>query len=327
MPAWQRGFLICLLGLMVLCIPAGAEVQGRAATPSDTAARTSAVLSVLHTPGGEMGDLVPVRALVAGLGGTVEWDGQAGRLEALLQDGRLELVNGRGLARHGEKEYVLYKPPRAFPDGLYLTPRDAAGLFGRQVVPEGEETVLLPAAGGIQGLSWVEVRSYSEGPAWYLIGRVHNEGELAAELTRVTWEVGDAGGKVLDTAAGYINFLNPGEAKAFKLVLPLRGDASWYRVSLTPGFPAAPRRLALAADAQRGSDRPAAYLSLLGEVTNQGEAVYDFLKVVVEFYDRSGRLVDVDSAFLTYLDPHQTRTFTVYTPRHEQAAKWAIKFD
>lgn len=173
---------------------------------------------------------------------------------------------------------------------------------------------------------WEELSTFFSGPAWYLVGRVRNTAEYAAELTLITWEVGGKDGQVLATAGGYITFLNPHESKPFKLMLPLRSDATWYRVELTPGFGARPRPVKLRGSADTYADRGMTYVSLLGHATNTDLERQDFVKVMVEFLDEAGRLLDVDWAFLNYLDPGQSQSFTVYTPRLE-TRQWRICFD
>ncbi|MGB9826253.1 MAG: FxLYD domain-containing protein, partial [Desulfofundulus sp.] len=282
-------------------------------------------VGVALAPAGEVAGLCPVAPFVRALGGCVE-EVAGGRLAAVLAAGELTLVRGRRLAVYGGEERVLASAPVQGADGLYLAPEELANLLNLRVQLHGEEALfLVPSLG--EELRLVEARTYADGPAWYLVGRVRNQGPLAQELVRISWEVGNAAGEVVASAAGYINFLNPGEVKAFKLVLPLRADAAWYRLKVTAGFPGNPRELHLTADAERYYDRPAAYLSLKGRVRNDGETAYDFLKVLVEFYNGAGELVDVDSVFLAYLDPGSSRVFTAYTPRLEEAMSWEIKFD
>jgi len=285
----------------------------------------TAAVGVALAPVGEAAGLCPVAAFVRALGGRIK-EGAEGRLVAGLPVGELTLIRGGRRAVYGGEERVLASAPVQGVDGLYLAPQELAKLLSLKVELHGEEALfLMPSAG--EELRLVEARTYADGPAWYLVGRVRNQGRLARELVRISWEVGNGAGEVIAAAAGYINFLNPGEAKAFKLVLPLRPDAAWFRIATAAGFPGRPRRLALTATADRYNDRPAAYLSLLGRVHNEGKAGYDFLKVVVEFYNHAGRLVDVDSVFLSYLDPGSSQAFTVYTPRVEEAVSWQIKFD
>lgn len=302
------------------------DTHGKDAVPGE-GERTpiGAAVGVALAPAGEAAGLCPVASLVHALGGRIEKRGE-GRLVANLPAGELKLIQGERRAEYGRKEHVLASPPVEDADGFYLAPRELAELLGITVKLSGEEAVFFVPSDEEQ-LRLVEARTYPDGPAWYLVGRVRNQGQLAQELVRVTWEAGNATGEVVATAAGYINFLNPDEAKAFKLVLPLRADAAWYRLKVTAGFPGRPRRLPLTATADRYNDRPAAYLSLLGRVQNEGKAGYDFLKVVVEFYNHAGQLVDVDSVFLSYLDPGSSQAFTVYTPRVEEAVSWQIKFD
>lgn len=171
-----------------------------------------------------------------------------------------------------------------------------------------------------------ELRLFCSGPAWYLVGRLKNTGQHGAELTLVTWEVGGEDKEVLASAGGYVRFLNPGEIKPFKLMVPLRTDVTWCRLQVTPGFKAKLRPVELQGSAETYADRGAAYISLLGQVSNHGSERQDFIKVMVEFLDECGRLLDVDWAFLNYLDPGQSQSFTVYTP-HLQTSQWQLYFD
>lgn len=189
------------------------------------------------------------------------------------------------------------------------------------------EPVLLPAEGEDSGSFFCqELSTFQSGPAWYLVGRIHNKADLAAELTLITWEVGNDDQEVVAAAQVYVRFLNPGESKPFKLMLPYRADITRYRVRLTPGFKARPRPVQFTATAEPYGDRGPAYISLLGQLTSTGPERLDFVKVLVEFLDESGQLLDVDWAFLNYLDPGETQSFTVYTPRL-QACKWRICLD
>jgi hypothetical protein len=323
---------VCLLVLVTIALLLAGQLYGvSAAAVGDTGGKedfypfVASAVGVPLVPAEEGAGLCPVAALVHALGGRVEKIGE-GRLVASLPLGELKLVRGERRAEYGGEERILASLPVEDTDGFYLAPPELAGLFGIPVATSGEEAVFLVPSEE-EGLRLVEARTYADGPAWYLVGRVGNRGQLAQELVRITWEVGNAAGEVVATAAGYINFLNPGETKAFKLVLPFRADAAWYRLKLAAGFPAKPRELMLTAGAEQYNDRPAAYLSLKGRVCNQGMTGYDFLKVVVEFYNGARQLVDVDSVFLTCLDPGSSRAFTVYTPRVEEAVSWQIKFD
>ncbi|MDI3522754.1 MAG: hypothetical protein PWP43_936 [Bacillota bacterium] len=279
---------------------------------------------VLLAATGETAGLCPAKALVLALGGQVRASAE-GELVARLPGGELRLAAGEQRALYGGHQYVLASSPVAGEDGLYLAAPELARLLNLEVRQQVEEALFF-APGGKEEARLLEARTYADGPAWYLVGRVRNAGKRAQELVRVSWEVGNSAGEVVSSTAGYINHLNQGEAKAFKLLAPLRGDAAWYRIDTAAGFPGRPRELQLTATAKRYNDRPASYLSLLGRVQSTGRAGYDFLKVVVEFYDACGRLVDVDSAFINCLDPGTSASFTVYTPRLE-ATSWQIRFD
>ncbi|HHY92947.1 MAG TPA: hypothetical protein GX511_06360, partial [Firmicutes bacterium] len=178
-------------------------------------------------PAGEVAGLCPVEALVGALGGRVRARAE-GHLNASLPEGELKLTAGEQRAIYQGKECVLAAAPIRGSDGLYLAAPALGRLLDRKVEEQGEEALFL-AAPTRDGLQLLEARLYTEGPAWYLVGRVQNTGKLAQELAQVSWEVGDANGEVVASTSGYINHLNPGEAKAFKLMLPLREDGAWYR--------------------------------------------------------------------------------------------------
>ena len=52
-----------------------------------------------------------------------------------------------------------------------------------------------------------ELSTFQSGPAWYLVGRIHNKADLAAELTLITWEVGNDDQEVVAAARVYVRFL------------------------------------------------------------------------------------------------------------------------
>lgn len=217
----------------------------------------------------------------------------------------------------------------------FIAPADVLGLIETASSDKGldsdqdsvHELVFLPTEGkDSSSFVWEEVSTFYSGPAWYLVGRIRNTSEYAAELSLITWEVGREEKEVLAVAQGYVGFLNPGESKPFKLMQPLYTNATWYRVGVTPGFGAKPRQVELQGTAEPYLDRGINYISLLGHVTNNGLKRQDFVKVMVEFLDEYGQLLDVDWAFLNYLEPGQSQSFTVYTPRLE-TRKWRICFD
>lgn len=269
--------------------------------------------------------VVSVSSLVHALDGAVIQETQ-GQLVAKLPTGNLVITDNNMLVNLGEQDIVLQTKPLFTNGHFYLGLVDVCKLWQRQATVEGQEIVLLPGTDHGQDFVWEELRTFSSGPAWYVVGRVKNRALLAAELIKISWEVGGEEGQVLATAEGYIQLLNPGESKPFKLMLPLRPDAAWYRVRLTPGFGAKPRSAQLTASAEPYADRGVAYISLLGQLTNEGQVRQDFIKVMVEFLDEKGRLVDVDWAFINYLDPGESESFTVYTPQLE-AIRWRITLD
>ena len=173
---------------------------------------------------------------------------------------------------------------------------------------------------------WDQVRIFHRGSACYLVGRITNLSNYACELTKISWVIENEHGDVLADWDTYIHFLDPGESKPFKLMLPAIPEASLYRLSLTPGFIARARGFQLNAQVCPYADRGVAYISLLGKVVNQGSDRYDFLKIIVEFMDDEDRLLDVDWAFLNYLGPGESKSFTVYTAELG-ATRWEVIFD
>jgi len=171
-----------------------------------------------------------------------------------------------------------------------------------------------------------ELNLFQTGPSSHLVGRVKNRSGTGAELILITWEVGTRDKKIAASAGVYIRGLNPGESKPFKLMLPYRPDITRSQVRITPGFKSKPQPVRLVAVTELYADRGQAYLSLLGHVTNKGGEREDLVKVVVEFLDKDGKLLDVDWAFLNYLDPGASQSFTVYTPRLETRT-WNVYFD
>ncbi|MGI6128957.1 MAG: hypothetical protein ACOYEO_02535 [bacterium] len=334
---------LVLLMVLVLCLPAkgkhlmipGNEVIGagfdrgvRAADDmvgSIHLAEPGVVVAVITMPR-LSDDLVSVSDVVQALSGTITWQ-DADKLVAKLPQGDLLTISAQStLVQWGQQKIMLEKKPKIKADRLHLCLSDVKRLWSYRALVEEQEIVFLPGDSSKQDFIWEEVRTFCSGPAWYVVGRITNKATYASELTKVSWDVGNDQGQVLASSDGYVQFLNPGESKPFKLMLPFIAEASWYRLKLTPGFAAKPRPLDLTSCAKPYADRGVAYISLLGQLTNEGPEGQDFIKVMVEFLDDKGRLVDVDWAFINYLGPKESQNFTVYTSRLE-AKQWRICFD
>ena len=305
----------------------GSTDAGLLEVPHDLSELPSAVGFLLGAAR-EWDGYVSLASVGAAFGGSVQQGALKGQYLLNLPTGTLELQQDSQVASYQGVERGLGSPFSLRDGKPCLKVTDVAELLDYEVYSEEQEVILLAEQGAEQAVGLVEGRTFMEGPAWYLVGRVRNSGEWARELTRVSWEVGTSDGTITARTAGYINSINPTLVKPFKLILPLRGDASWYRVRVAPGFLSRPREITLvAANPSPYGDRPAHYLSLLGEVTNVGEARCDFTKVMVEFYDDMGRLLDVDGAFLSSLESGETRAYTAYTTRVKQACTWQVTFD
>ncbi|HKM40149.1 MAG TPA: FxLYD domain-containing protein [bacterium] len=215
-----------------------------------------------------------------------------------------------------EKAPVLVSEPVSVIAG----PRDGSGAGNLQCLPptivESETGIVVEE----------DLHVFSSGPALYLLGRIRNTTDLASELILVSWETLNKGNEPGASADVYLKRLNPGESKPFKLMLPLGLARFPSQVRVRPGFKAKEQLIHLQATVRPYADRGQAYVSLLGEVTNHGGDSYDFIKVIVEFLDREGKLLDIDWAFLNYLGPGESDSFTVYTSQLK-ACQWRVLFD
>lgn len=148
------------------------------------------------------------------------------------------------------------------------------------------------------------------GERFVLLGFVKNVGsrEASGDLT-ATFR--GANGQVLGSYNGYLPTLAPDQRWPFRLETPYdmaapASDVTNYSIrttasgSIFDGAPAGSLRVA-------GDDlQPREYggWTVRGEVFNDGDAVLDFVKVAVAFYDAQGQLADVGDSYASIGDLH-----------------------
>jgi hypothetical protein len=149
-----------------------------------------------------------------------------------------------------------------------------------------------------------------------IVGEVQNSTGNHLRFVRVTGNVFDAGGRLLDTGFTYIfaDNLPAGERACFRLSMPAPNGWTHYEFEAptyrTDGVPLP--NLSILNDS--GSYNPTfGWYEIIGQIRNDQATRVEYVSPIAAVYNASGNIVGCDFAFVssTHLDPGQTSSFKI----------------
>lgn len=150
-----------------------------------------------------------------------------------------------------------------------------------------------------QALSILSYREYLEGDTITIVGEVQNQGTEPATFVKVIATSYDRQGEVVTTGYTYTHSdtMLPGGKSPFRLVID-HGEMVNQLNLKVQGQPGEMPGQDLTISSHRSSES-GDYLTIQGEVTNNGDAPVEFVKIVITLYDTAGDVVGEDYTYTT----------------------------
>lgn len=156
---------------------------------------------------------------------------------------------------------------------------------------------------------------------YHVVGEVLNTGDAWLKSARITGTLKNSSGLIVDgvTSYAYTLYLGPEARSPFDLIeydAAKSAKIASYSLTLEFDLPSTPPELNLTIQSLKSSTDSQGNLNLLGQVRNMATGLSDFTKAYATFYDQSGKVIYVDSAYTSPSDipRNQTATFTIIGP-------------
>lgn len=193
-------------------------------------------------------------------------------------------------------------------------------------VPDNRGEVTAAAA-ALPGLVAEEPVLYFSHGCACVVGEVMNERKRATAWVRVEAIFRNRRGEIVGQEYTYINHLNPGEKKPYRLLIPEEEAVESVEIAVTPGYPAPEKAVTLVGGDLQISRAKGGFLHITGKVINVGTEELDLVKVIMKFVGTKGEIIDMAFYYLPDLQPGEEREFACYSEEREGWTEVEVLFD
>ncbi|HHW92321.1 MAG TPA: hypothetical protein GX735_06490 [Firmicutes bacterium] len=183
------------------------------------------------------------------------------------------------------------------------------------------------AAAALPGLVAEEPVLYFSHGCACVVGEVMNERKRATAWVRVEAIFRNRRGEIVGQEYTYINHLNPGEKKPYRLLLPEEEAVESIEIFIAPGYPAQEKAIPLMGSDLQISRGKGGFLHITGKVTNIGTEELDLVKVILKFTGAEGEIIAMAFHYLPDLQPGEERKFACSSEEREGWTGVEMLFD